>query len=471
MSLQTCEIMKSRSNAFPSAAYAVILLIGAAFSTTVSASLPVADSQGSELPSLAPMLERVMPAVVNISTLSRIPVQNNPLLSDPFFRRFFNLPDRPQERQAQSLGSGVIIDAARGYVLTNNHVVDMASAIRVTLMDGRQLTATVIGTDPDADIAVIQIPAEHLSALTLADSSRLRVGDFVVAIGNPFGLGHTVTSGIVSALGRSGLGIEGFEDFIQTDASINPGNSGGALVNLRGELVGVNTAIIAPGGGNVGIGFAIPTNMAAQIMSQLVEYGEVRRGQLGISAQDLTPELAQAFGVLDLNQGVVVVQVGDNTPAARAGIMSGDIIVKINGREIRSRSELRTAIGVLRVGETIRIETLRDGKQRTVTAEIAEPSLEQLAGDALNPRLSGAVFGEIDETSPLYGRITGVIVAEVRANSPAQRGGLRQGDIVVAVNRRPVASLGDLGQAVVSGDNRILLNIQRGQMALFIALQ
>jgi serine protease Do/serine protease DegQ len=463
--------MKADFNPLPRAVLVVSLFVGTLISTFASAALPAVDSQGSDLPSLAPMLERVMPAVVNISTLSRVPVQNNPLLSDPFFRRFFNIPDRPLERQAQSLGSGVIIDAEQGYVLTNNHVIDKATEIRVTLMDGRQLTATVIGTDPEADIAVIQIPADRLSALALADSSRLRVGDFVVAIGNPFGLGQTVTSGIISALGRSGLGIEGYEDFIQTDASINPGNSGGALVNLRGELVGVNTAIIAPGGGNVGIGFAIPANMAAQIMDQLVEYGEVRRGQLGISAQDLTPELAQAFGVHDLAQGVVVVQVGDNTPAARAGIKSGDIILKVNGREIRSRPELRTAIGLLRVGETLRLDILREGKQRTVTAEIAEPAQEKLAGDALNPRLNGAVFGELDETSPLYGRVAGVLVAEVRTNSPAQRGGLRPGDIVVAVNRRPVALLGDLRQAIAPGDNRILLNIQRGQMALFIMLQ
>jgi Do/DeqQ family serine protease len=365
----------------------------------------------------------------------------------------------------------VVIDAAQGYVLTNNHVIDKAAEIRVTLIDGRQLNATVVGADPEADIAVIQIPAERLTALTPADSSRLRVGDFVVAIGNPFGLGQTVTSGIVSALGRSGLGIEGFEDFIQTDASINPGNSGGALVNLRGELVGVNTAIIAPGGGNVGIGFAIPSNMAYQILNQLVEYGEVKRGQLGISGQDLTPELAQAFGVHDLTQGVVVVQVGDNTPAAKAGIKSGDIVVKINGRDIRTRSELRTAIGLLRVGEKIKLEIARDGKLRTVTVEIAEPVLDQVAGEVLNPRLAGALFSGIDESSPLYGRVAGVIVADVKTNSPAQRGGMRPGDIVVAINRRPVTSLADFRQSVGPDDNRILLNIQRGQMALFIALQ
>jgi len=463
--------MKGKRRVFLTTVCILALCTGATITAGASASLPAVDAQGEQLPSLAPMLERVMPAVVNISTLSRVPVQNNPLLSDPFFRRFFNLPERPLERQAQSLGSGVIIDAGQGYVLTNNHVVDKATEIRVTLMDGRQLTAKLIGADPEADVAVIQIPAEGLTALALADSSRLRVGDFVVAIGNPFGLGQTVTSGIVSALGRSGLGIEGYEDFIQTDASINPGNSGGALVNLRGELVGVNTAIIAPGGGNVGIGFAIPANMASQIMAQLVEYGEVRRGQLGIAAQDLTPELAQAFGVHDLSQGVVVVQVGDNTPAAKAGVKSGDIIVNINGREIRTRSELRTAIGLLRIGERIKVEIVRDGKRRTLSAEITAPVQEQIAGETLNPRLAGALFGELDESSPLYGRIEGVVVVDIKASSAAQRSGLRTGDIVVAVNRQAVTSIEEMRQAINPGDNRLLLNVQRGDLALFIALQ
>lgn len=463
--------MKGKHPVFLTTVCILALCTGATITAAASASLPAVDSQGEQLPSLAPMLERVMPAVVNISTLSRVPVQNNPLLSDPFFRRFFNLPDRPLERQAQSLGSGVIIDAGQGYVLTNNHVVDKATEIRVTLMDGRQLTAKLIGADPEADVAVIQIPAEGLTALTLADSSRLRVGDFVVAIGNPFGLGQTVTSGIVSALGRSGLGIEGYEDFIQTDASINPGNSGGALVNLRGELVGVNTAIIAPGGGNVGIGFAIPANMASQIMTQLVEYGEVRRGQLGIAAQDLTPELAQAFGVHDLRQGVVVVQVGDDTPAAKAGVKSGDIIVNINGREIRTRSELRTAIGLLRIGERIKLEIVRDGKRRSLTAEITAPVQEQIAGETLNPRLAGALFGDLDESSPLYGRIEGVIVVDIKASSAAQRSGLRPGDIVVAVNRQAVTSIEEMRRAIDPGDSRLLLNVQRGELALFIALQ
>ncbi len=274
------------------------------------------------LPSIAPMLEVAMPAVVNISTSKNIQVMDNPLLRDPFFRHFFQIPEnqqQPQQRQQKnSLGSGVIIDSGNGLILTNNHVIDKADKIMVTLKDGRQLDAKLIGTDPEADVAVIQIPAENLTALPIADSTQLRIGDFVVAIGNPFGLGQTVTSGIVSALGRSGLGIEGYEDFIQTDASINPGNSGGALVNLHGEFVGMNTAILAPTGGNVGIGFAIPANMVMTIKDSLVKHGEVRRGLLGVSTQDLTPELAKAFN-LQNQQGAVVSRIEGNSPAARAG--------------------------------------------------------------------------------------------------------------------------------------------------------
>lgn len=449
----------------------LIALFGAVWSPLAPAAMPAVDSRGEELPTLAPMLERIMPAVVNISTVSRVPVQTSPLMRDPFFRRFFDLPQQPRERQAQSLGSGVIIDAGQGYVLTNNHVIDRATAIQVTLMDGRRLTAEVIGVDPQVDLAVIRIPAEGLTGIPLADSDRLRVGDFVVAIGNPFGLGHTVTSGIVSALGRSGLGIEGFEDFIQTDASINPGNSGGALVNLRGELTGINTAILAPGGGNVGIGFAIPSNMVHQIMTQLIEHGEVRRGQLGISVQDLTPELAQAFGLREFRPGVVVVQVGEGTPAAQAGLTSGDIVTRINTRTIRNAAELRTAIGLLRVGERLEIEVLRNGKREVLSAQIAEPSRARVEGAGLNPRLAGAQFGAIDESSPLYGRVEGVMVTDVEPGSRVQRGGLSPGDIIVSVNRRAVKSLDELRQAVGPDGNSVLLNIRRGDAALFIVLQ
>ena len=336
------------------------------------AALPANDSQGALLPSLAPMLERVLPSVVNVATQSRVRVEDNPLLQDPFFRRFFGVPDMPRERQTQSLGSGVIIDAKRGYVLTNNHVVDKADEITVTLKDGRILNAKLVGKDPETDVAVVQIPAENLSAVPLADSDRLRVGDFVVAIGNPFGLGQTVTSGIVSALGRSGLGIEGYEDFIQTDASINPGNSGGALVNLRGELIGINTAIIAPGGGNVGIGFAIPVNMAQQIMTQLVEHGEVRRGSIGMLVQDLTAELAKAFDIQETH-GAVISKVVKDSPAERAGLRTGDVVVRVNGKPVVTSGELRTSIGMLRVGEVVTMDVIRDGKNRTIKLAIAAP--------------------------------------------------------------------------------------------------
>ena len=435
------------------------------------AALPAAV-EGQPLPTLAPMLQEVTPAVVNIATVGRVRLQQNPLLNDPFFRRFFDIPDRPLERQTQSLGSGVVVDAANGYVLTNHHVIHQAEQIRVMLSDGRQFDAELIGGDPESDVAVIRIPAEHLTALRLADSDRLQVGDFVVAIGNPFGLGQTVTSGIVSALGRTGLGIEGYEDFIQTDASINPGNSGGALVNLRGELVGVNTAIIAPGGGNVGIGFAIPVNMARQIMDQLVQHGEVQRGQLGVVAQDLTPELAQAFG-LEGQRGTVVADVVKGSPAERAGIQVGDIILSVNGARVLSAANVRNRIGLLRVGERVRLAIERDGKRKQIEAVIQAPQLTQLEGERLHPRLAGAAFVNIEEGMPEYGRVRGVLVREVQPGSPAGASGLRSGDLVVSVNRMPVESLGDMEQAVRRNGPRggLLLNVQRGNGALFLLIR
>jgi serine protease Do/serine protease DegQ len=295
-------------------------------STLTNAALPQA-TQNQELPSLAPMLDNVTPAVVNIATEGRVQMKQNPLFNDPFFRRFFNVPrgQQPLERKTQSLGSGVIVDSERGLVLTNNHVIANAVEITVTLRDGRQLKAEVVGTDPETDVAVIKIPSENLVDIQPSDSDALRVGDFVVAIGNPFGLGQTVTSGIVSALSRSGLGIEGYEDFIQTDASINPGNSGGALVNLRGELVGINTAIFSQSGGNIGIGFAIPINLALQITEQLLEKGEVDRGFIGIQAQDLNPDLAEAFGMKH-QRGAIVNSVFPDSPAENAGLRPGDVI-------------------------------------------------------------------------------------------------------------------------------------------------
>ncbi len=446
---------------------ALCLMLGAG--ATVAA-LPHSDSQGQALPTLAPMLDRVLPSVVNISTRGRVRVRDNPLLQDPFFRRFFGIPDVPRERPTQSLGSGVIVDAERGYVITNNHVIDKADEITVRLHDGRTLTAEIVGKDPDADVAVIQIPAEDLSAALIADSDRLRVGDFVVAIGNPFGLGQTVTSGIVSALGRTGLGIEGYEDFIQTDASINPGNSGGALVNLRGELVGINTAIIAPGGGNVGIGFAIPMNMARSIMEQLVEYGEVRRGRLGVMMQDLTPELAKAFAIKQ-HRGAVVAKVAKDSPADRAGLRVGDVVTQVNDRPVHSSADMRNYVGLLQVGETVTMTVLRDGKRLTLKARIAEPVHVQVQGRRLHPRLEGALLGPIPEDDPRYGMVEGIAVLAVERGSVASRAGLRAGDIIVNVNRHPVTTLEEFEQAAAINQRALLLNLRRGDGALFILMQ
>ena len=462
--------MKTKKT-FPMKAAALIFLVTVmGLLHGAQAALPAVDSQGEVLPSLAPMLERVLPSVVNIATESRVRIQDNPLLQDPFFRRFFGVPDVPQERKTQALGSGVIIDAKHGYVLTNNHVVAKADEITVTLKDGRSLNAKLVGTDPETDVAVVQIPADNLTAVPLADSDKLRVGDFVVAIGNPFGLGQTVTSGIVSALGRTGLGIEGYEDFIQTDASINPGNSGGALVNLKGELVGINTAIIAPGGGNVGIGFAIPVNMTQEIMTQLILHGEVHRGRLGILVQDLTTDLAKAFDIKE-TKGAVISKVVKDSPAERAGLMAGDVVISVNGKPVMTSSELRNSIGLLPVGETVTMDVIRDGKARTVKVTIAETVQDKLDGKRLNPRLQGATFGAIDEGNPDFGHLKGIIVVDLAPGSPAWASGLRKDDVIVSVNRRAVTDLREF-QKAVQGDNRgLLLNIRRGNGALFILIQ
>jgi len=431
------------------------------------AALPAADSQGAPLPTLAPMLERVTPAVVNIATRGTVRARDNPLMLDPFFRRFFGIPDRPREQTTQSLGSGVVVDAANGYVITNNHVIDKADEITVTLRDGRSVSATLVGTDPEADIAVIQVPAQKLTALPIADSDQLRVGDFVVAIGNPFGLGQTVTSGIVSALGRTGLGIEGYEDFIQTDASINPGNSGGALVNLRGELVGINTAILAPSGGNVGIGFAIPINMTMKLMEQIVAHGEVRRGVLGIAAQDLTPELATAFNLTD-EQGAVIVRIAQGSQADRAGLQVGDVITALGGRKIHSAAELRNAVGLMTVGERVEIVYLREGQSRRATVVIEAPRLVTAPGEKLDRRLGGAVFQEIEPEAG--GAAEGVLVREVAPDPPAAARGLRPGDLIVSVNRRPVARIEEL-RVAVSGSRRLLFHLRRGDAALLLLVE
>ncbi len=446
----------------------LICLFLLCFSTLSWGELPVAI-EGNQLPSLAPMLKKVTPAVVNITTQGRV-VKRSPLFDDPFFQRFFDMPDMQRERRSQGLGSGVIIDSKQGYILTNNHVIKDADIIIIRLQDDRQIKAKLVGTDPETDIALLQIEANKLTAIPPADSSQLEVGDFVVAIGNPFGLGQTVTSGIVSALGRSGLGIESYEDFIQTDASINPGNSGGALVNLRGELVGINTAIIGPSGGNVGIGFAIPINMAKSIMSQLIQYGEVRRGRLGVGAQDLTPELAQSFN-LGQQQGAIITQVHPNSPAHSAGLKVGDVVTAINGKPLRNTLDLRNVVGLLPVGSRLDIEIIRRGRSHNVSAIIALPQFREIKGGKLNRQLRGATLRDITNDPRYSGDIEGILIAKIEFNSPAAQAGLREGDIIIGMNDAAIANLEMLEKRLEKrSQRRAWLNILRGRTELYIML-
>jgi Do/DeqQ family serine protease len=433
----------------------ILLLTLAWFSGQVFAALPAAIN-GEPIPSLAPVLKQVTPSVVNVYTQTRVRVRS-PLLDDPIFRRFFNVPDVPRERVSQSLGSGVIVDAENGYVLTNYHVIARADEIAVGLKDGRSLEAKLIGTDPDTDLAVIQIPPENLSALQLADSDELQVGDFVVAVGNPFGLGQTVTSGIVSALGRTGLrGLE-YQNFIQTDASINPGNSGGALINLRGELVGINSAIFTPSGGNVGIGFAIPASMARYVMDQLIQFGEVRRGTLGLFVQDLTTELAGAFAV-DASQGVLVAEVVAGSAAEGAGIQPGDVIVRMENRAIDSAQDFHNAEGRLALGESLQLEFLREGKMHTTP--LAIQSVPVLIGSDLDLRLEGARFAGLTARHKQQ-NLSGVLLDELVPRSRLAREGLVEGDIITGVNRQPVHNLVDFREALEMTRGSILLQIRR----------
>ena len=434
------------------------------------AGLPV-DVNGTKLPSLSPVLKKSSPAVVNIFTRSTVQIQQNPLVNDPFFQKFFNLKPKKRKRQSQNLGSGVIVDAERGYIITNNHVIDKADIISVTLKDGRKLDAKLVGTDPDTDIAVLKVEAKGLTALPMANSEKLEVGDFVIAIGNPFGLGQTVTSGIISALGRSGLGIGRYEDYIQTDASINPGNSGGALIDLRGRLIGINNAIYSRSGGNIGIGFAIPMNMARDVMNQLIENGKVERGRLGAQAQDLTPDLAQAFELNPKIKGAVVVNVNPGSPAANAGLRVGDVVRILNGRKVESADDLRTAIGLLRVGTVVTLTVLRDSREYIIRARIAKTRRTHLDVGKLHHRLQGAIFSNLSEDHSAYGKIEGVVVSKVKRGSPAAKIGLREGDIITKINKRVVQSPNETKKLLANGKRRLLLNLVRGRSSMQIYLQ
>src|SRR5215468_9191203 len=419
------------------------------------------------VPTLAPMIRKVSPAVVNVATRGTIRERGtqNPLLDDPFFRRFFDVPPDtgPHARPFQSAGSGVIFDARSGYIVTNAHVVENASEITVTLQDGRDLKAEIIGSDTPSDVAVLRVKSDGLTQIPLGDSARAEVGDFVVAIGNPFGLQHTVTSGIISGLSRSGINPDGYEDFIQTDASINPGNSGGALVNLRGELIGINTAILSRSGGNIGIGFAIPVNMARSVMEQLIRYGSVKRGQLGVSMYTVTPDIAHSLGLPSV-VGALVSQVVEGSPADHAGIRTGDVITSVNSQPVKSNSELRNTIGLLRVGDKVDIGLLRDGKPLRVTAVIADTTTELTGGPAsIHKSFEGSVLADAADAG-------GALVRSVEPGSAAAQAGLRAEDVIVGANRGRVSSVRDLRDRA-RGAAVLVLEVRRGATVLLVPLR
>ncbi len=420
---------------------------------------------------MAPLLERTTPAVVNVSVESRVPVAQNPLFADPFFRRFFDVPEqRPAERRAISAGSGVIVDAGRGYVLTNHHVVRNADSITVTLKDRREFSAKLVGSDPATDVALLRIPAGGLTQLPFGDSDQLKVGDFVVAVGNPFGLGQTVTSGIVSALGRSGITSGNYEDFIQTDASINPGNSGGALINSKGELIGINTAILAPSGGNVGIGFAVPANMARSVMDQLLRFGEVHRGRIGVVIQDLTPKLAADLG-LTAEGGAVIAQIERGSPAERAGLAQGDVVTAVDGTAIHSSAELRNRVALIEANRSVALDILRDGRRRQITVAVTPLSRRAAdSGDSI-AQFGGAALADIPEEHPAYGRVDGVLVTSVARGSQAAQAGLRRGDIIFGVDDQATASVAELEQMLQHASPPITVHLLRGGRELSLLIR
>ena len=450
------------------------LLTLSLISTTGHANMP-AHVDGQSVPSLAPMIAEVQNAIVNIFATGRGTDSNDPLLddneqNDPTDESNKTSPlQKPRKNKGfESLGSGVIVDAKNGYIITNFHLIEQTKTVTVTLPDGRHFKAKVVGTDPASDIAVLQIKAENLTQIPIGDSSNLKVGDFVIAIGSPFGLSQTVTSGIVSALERN-IGIEGYEDFIQTDAPINPGNSGGALVSLKGELIGINTAILAPHGANIGIGFAIPSNMALAIMQQIIKFGNVARGMVGIMIQNLTPELAKALHEPKA-KGALVTSISPHSPAAKVGILPGDIIQQINGKKIESASQVQNRIGLYRSGSKLEIQVLRDSKKLTFKLISADPDAYKHQEEIKDPFLNGLILKNFDAIIPGFGRLRGVQALQVAENAPAFQAGLRPGDIIMSINNAPSVTIDDLNTLTEKANNEILVNVFRGNGAIYLVI-
>lgn len=444
------------------------------FNNAALANLPH-EANGQSIPSLAPMLKKVMPAVVNIIAQGKPAGPRNPLLDPnedgrgaPHSSR--RRPNNGGNNDTTSMGSGVIVSAKNGVVITNAHLIDKAKFIYVTLNDGRRFQGKLVGIDSDSDVAVIRIKADNLEEIPLADSNQVKVGDFVVAIGSPFGLNQTATSGIVSALQRTDIGIEGYENFIQTDASINPGNSGGALVNLRGELVGINTAILAPAGGNIGIGFAIPSNMAVTIATQLVKFGKLDRGVVGIRIQDFSPELAHAFKE-EGYKGALITEVTPNTPAAKEGLRSGDLITAINGKPIINAGQARNAIGALRANSKIAIDILRNNRKYTYHVKNIAPKQQVEENQNHNPFFFGATLRNFAAQVPAFGYVKGVQVVNIKENSPGWHSGLRPGDVVISIDKQPVTNLDELNTVTDPKSSSILLNLLRGNGALYLVVK
>lgn len=456
--------MKKRNPLLSALALSVGLSLSAPFPAT--ASLPAQIPGQPALPSLAPMLEKVLPAVVSVQVEGTAVAPEQKIPEE--LKKYFGdeLPDG-QAQPFEGLGSGVIIDAAKGYVLTNNHVINQAQKISVQLNDGREFEAKLIGGDDQSDIALLQLQnATGLTQIAVADSDKLRVGDFAVAVGNPFGLGQTATSGIVSALGRSGLNLEGLENFIQTDASINRGNSGGALLNLNGELIGINTAILAPTGGSIGIGFAIPSNMAQTLAQQLIQSGEIQRGLLGIKGMEMSADIAKAFN-LNVQRGAFVSEVLPNSGSAKAGIKSGDVIVSLNGKPLNSFAELRSRIATTAPGTKVKLGLLRDGKGQEVEVTLDKSTASSASAESLSPALQGASLAD----GQLKDGTKGIKIEEVAKESPAAQAGLHKDDVIIGVNRERVQSIAEMRKVLEAKPTIIALHVVRGNDTLYLLLR